>query len=407
MGSSDPFKLYTDVFKQMAAVEKLQPTLKLHMEIARINSHFQSVSKLEREFLTASKLLQHGTVASAAAKAMPDFSAVDQCLKALSASSYPRIADDFRKWERLWDRPAFQRPAAGWSASMADLSVAATRASLGDPLLSRLFAPASAFTKLANRTAQRIDSASSDEVKSRLGASLDVIEAQLVGHTSTLASAIDSAIGIEEDQFAIDVPLTLGRREQIEMLEAEVSDSTDLVQLAQAAPSTNVNTLAREVVELVVQCNEHARMRSLDDVFKLTNRLLQVASQLPWIDAKNGVHFGQFLDGLYFILYEGAGKDHLRYMKAWGGPLDDDACEVVFIVKHLRNKWLRHDPEHGDQKSIKKSYEQLRERFKELGLAAPPRRASDYRRLQARLLKEVHTFLVRLFDELERAGSAP
>jgi hypothetical protein len=439
MAPSDPFKLYDDIYKILSISKQLEPMLKLQAQLDRIgsvtsmiektrafdfervlgstfaNHHLAALADVERGLLgkyswASDFAKKYYETANVMSKLAVDNSAFDRGIAALNASTFGRLVEDAQKWERLTasiSLPVLDEAAVGWTASVASLIDGSRAASTSEALSSRLFAPTSAFTSLARRTAKLIETAASEDARARLSSSLALVESQIVGHTEQLRAALQPGVEIHEDDFAVDAPLRLARREQREIIVAKVEDPTDLVALAAATPSANVHCLAREVLGLVHRCNSVARTLGGEDVFRPTNRLLQVFIELPWIDARDEARLGDLVDAMYFLVYEGAGKDRLRFMKASGGPLDDSDCETVFMVKHLRNKWLRHDPEHGDAKSIKKSYEQLRERLSKLGFDVPPRSPADYRRLQLRVLEEVRAFLERLLRGLVAAVTEP
>jgi hypothetical protein len=98
--------------------------------------------------------------------------------------------------------------------------------------------------------------------------------------------------------------------------------------------------------------------------------------------------------------YEGAGKDKLRFLKDHGGPLALEECDVIWSIKTLRNKWLRHDADHGKESDIDKSWKSLDECFRQLGISGFPRSAADYRLLHRTLLAEMTAFLQRLFNAI-------
>ena len=100
--------------------------------------------------------------------------------------------------------------------------------------------------------------------------------------------------------------------------------------------------------------------------------MLEAFVNLPWLIPYDEKSFGKFVDGLYFIAYEGAGKDKLRFLKDYGGPLTPEECDVIWSIKTLRNKWLRHDVDHGKESDIDKSWKSLDECFLQLGLSGFP-----------------------------------
>ena len=60
------------------------------------------------------------------------------------------------------------------------------------------------------------------------------------------------------------------------------------------------------------------------------------------------------------------------------------------------NKWLIHDPEHGDSKSIDRSYRTLAEGLKNLGLNNYPSIKGEFEDLQRRVLSTLLDFHTQL-----------
>jgi hypothetical protein len=83
--------------------------------------------------------------------------------------------------------------------------------------------------------------------------------------------------------------------------------------------------------------------------------------------------------------------------------LERGECDAVWNLKALRNKWLIHDPEHGDAKSIDASYRSLGEALKRLSLGRFPRERGEFEDLQRRLLEGLQEFLTKLEDRIAAA----
>jgi len=112
------------------------------------------------------------------------------------------------------------------------------------------------------------------------------------------------------------------------------------------------------------------------------------------------------VDCLYFLLYEGAGKDNLRFLKENGGVLEENECNLIWSIKHLRNKWLCHDPDHGKESDIKKSWGQLGAVLEDMGLHSLPTTPCDFRVLHRALLSRTQQFLRTIAQRLAAGGTS-
>ncbi|MDF5735833.1 MULTISPECIES: hypothetical protein [unclassified Nostoc] len=137
------------------------------------------------------------------------------------------------------------------------------------------------------------------------------------------------------------------------------------------------------------------------EMFKPTTKLLDAYAQLPWLIPQDKRSFGDFIDHLYFTFYESAGKDNLRFLTKHGGVLDENLDgDFIWCIKHLRNKWLRHDADHGKETDIRKSWKDLSDKFKWLGLNHTPIKEEHFRKLHRSLLKEAESFLEKILEKL-------
>ena len=107
--------------------------------------------------------------------------------------------------------------------------------------------------------------------------------------------------------------------------------------------------------------------------------------------------FAEFIDHLYFIVYEGAGSDNLRFLRL----LDDADAEPVWMLKHIRNYFTRHDVEHGKDSEIEKKKLRLGEIFTSLIGKPLPRSRRDFGDAQLALLRHCEKCLAKISDKLE------
>lgn len=98
----------------------------------------------------------------------------------------------------------------------------------------------------------------------------------------------------------------------------------------------NVAELAASARDLVYQVNRAYAAREGCDMFKMTNEspeaLARIARPVRDVD-----QYGEFVDALYFLVYEGSGS-----CKRLGDPPPDFAMDVKFL-----RTAERHDPDHG------------------------------------------------------------
>jgi hypothetical protein len=293
-------------------------------------------------------------------------------MKDLDASSkrFAGMADSFVAWESSTARLAQRFGSIGLL-------------SRNSALAERLLAPTRVFSDFAQSTLSQLHQTDDPRRSLALETSLRLAEEQLL---STTHSLNDFVVVPNDDQDVSEVQgLDSLYVQQEELLEAS-TENIDEVDTLRSSAATNAIDLSRGVLTSIATCNEARKIANAEEIFKPTTRLLEVYADLPWVMATNKESFARFVDCLYFLFYEGAGKDNLRYLKAHGGPIEDDDFEFVLCIKHLRNKWTRHDADHGKDSAIRKSWADLSEKFRWLGLDHFPVTREDFRLLHLNLL---------------------
>jgi hypothetical protein len=196
------------------------------------------------------------------------------------------------------------------------------------------------------------------------------------------------------------------RVQQQELLDSGIEfNDEDSASAIEASPAAQTAELAGGILLLVTQCNEASKIAGKGDVFKPTNRMLEAFARLPLELAADKAQLANIVDYLFWTLYEGAGDDKLRFLKGNGGWMDVGECDEVFRVKYLRNKWLRHDPDHGKDSKIGKSWQDVSGALRELGLQGLPVTESDHRVLHLRMLQQIESFLQRLLARISGKGN--
>lgn len=299
--------------------------------------------------------------------------------------------------------PQFSQATLAWNVAsiglanrMNDIGLLARR----EMLSARLFEVPSAYAEFVRHTTERLAADPSADIAVRLRGSLNLAEHQLL----EIADAISAFVVVPEDDEEPDRIRVLDAAftQQDDLLSYQfVEDENDTAALITVSPSAQTVQRGRRVLELITQCNEAGKTSAFGvEIFKPTTRLMTVFSDLPWLSATDRLRFGDVLDCLYFIFYEGAGKDNLRFLDKHGGPLTDADCDLIWCIKHLRNKWSRHDPDHGKEKEIQKSWSELAAKFRWLGLAEHPTDIRHFQQLHHKLLELAEDFLARILNKL-------
>jgi hypothetical protein len=111
-----------------------------------------------------------------------------------------------------------------------------------------------------------------------------------------------------------------------------------------------VFTLANRIGDLIYKCNEIFHAKAGEDVFKATNETTK-GLRLIGDPVKDQESYGQFIDALYKIIYEGSGA---------GSRLGSTLPDIVSDITTLRTD-LRHDVDHGKQSKIRAKEKRLAE----------------------------------------------
>jgi hypothetical protein len=173
-----------------------------------------------------------------------------------------------------------------------------------------------------------------------------------------------------------------------------VLDGGDVISLAARAARR-----VRSISELIVSCNKASSLVGNVPVFKYTDAIVSGMCDVSWLVPRTERQLGDFVEILYYALYEGAGSDHLRYVGP--GLLAHEECSFVWSLKHLRNKWLRHDVDHGTERDIAQSRSKLREALAHFGLDHIPTKRAEFRQLHGSIVAEAIDFLEHLLERLQ------
>jgi len=116
----------------------------------------------------------------------------------------------------------------------------------------------------------------------------------------------------------------------------------------------------------------------------MTNESSQALTTIT-VPCRDVTQYGSFIDGLYFLIYEGSGTCT---------RLPDPPPEFVMDVKHLRAA-IRHDLNHGEEVEIKKKIKRAGEIFEKFSGKKTPEECGPEELLaaQVRILQSMLQFL--------------
>jgi hypothetical protein len=164
-----------------------------------------------------------------------------------------------------------------------------------------------------------------------------------------------------------------------------------------AAIPTRICELGGVLIFLVTRINQRSHLAG-KQIFRVTTRCLSASSLIPSFVTGSEAAFGEVIDALYFLLYEGAGGTKNRLTDI----VSDEILAPLWRLKHLRLHY-RHDIEHGDDRDIKKKYENIAAAFRALCGRDLPSRPGEWTVAQVALYAQ----LVAMLEKIEEALVGP
>lgn len=303
------------------------------------------------------------------------------------------IPESLAVWNQLWHSTA--------------ATIARANLVVGDVLASRLLEPERVYADFSAKTRGLIKCTSDNRTKSALQKSVELSEIQLLKSRSVVRDLLVSS-GLSEDNSPIlpvfPLKLVVIQGAELRACNQDLTGASyaDILQCSSASRAADDT---HSLLNNVVYCNEFAETDGKPGIFKLTTNVLASFNDLHHITPENKNDFTNFVNCLYWIFYEGAGGKKLRFLRANGGVLNDSDCNFIWTFKHLRNKWLIHDVEHGSPAEIRESRALLRKALERLGLCRMPISEDDYRLLHRNLLASGIAFINNLINELHKTAT--
>ena len=402
---SSPFNINRD----------LQDALKLHRQITesplvRIQAEARAIAEMQQQMQQAFKPLS-STISelSKTLAIQPRFAAEMTALQK-AVQTHQIAFDEVAKLSKLHASiPQFQVPDAFKQMQAQASLISSVYRDFGSQLRSAALIPTTFSAEHIGSTARLIGKWKEQrrEVES-LMASISLTEAQSSSQEADILDypAVFDFSQLEEDEGDVfDLPtqnLYYVQRSELILVAKTTPAFLDDDNALNSLPTIQYFSVAQSVCRHVTRINRQCAVNGQQEVFRLTNRLAESLIALPNLVAVTEQQFGEFVDYLYFVVYEGAGKDKLRFL----GLIDEADAEPVWMLKHLRNYFTRHDVEHGKDKDIQKKQERLGEVFTKLIGKPLPRNRRDFGNTQLRLLQLMEAMLTKVSDEIERRATS-
>jgi hypothetical protein len=330
-----------------------------------------------------------------------------------SIKNIERISREWAKWTELTLSIEKMQPLhsprmteiylakASWQSSIASIAESFRQSRLLDshPLFSnRLLEPYNRYSEFARETFEKFREDMNPDERGALDSSLILAEKQVVSAAGLLRESVVRPV--DSDAPVASPIIDIFDIQQKELLNARNIPQVDqdYLVLLKLSPTAALSQKARKVTERVILCNRNAKLLGDEEIFTPTTSFLEAQNNLGWIRVEDNFSLGNLVDCLYIMLYEAAGAGTLRYEKF----MNDEACSIIWAIKHLRNKLLRHDPDHGNEPDQRKSWWGLSNSLSKLGASSLPRTREDFQGLHRRLLDEVDVFLQKLTMATEK-----
>ena len=149
---------------------------------------------------------------------------------------------------------------------------------------------------------------------------------------------IGSEVQVEKSKTAIQyIPSYLGYA-------LKENSTCDLEEEFQKSMICKIITGGKGIVSKIEYINDYYLSNGKKELFTPTNKTFRAISCLSTAFSVDDTTFGNVIDSLYMLLYEGSG-DAKRVLEV----LSDSECAPLWDIKHIRTDF-RHDIEHGDDK---------------------------------------------------------
>jgi hypothetical protein len=128
----------------------------------------------------------------------------------------------------------------------------------------------------------------------------------------------------------------------------------------------------KEITSKVEYINDYYLSNGGKELFTPTNKTISAVSCLLTAFSVDDLTFGNVIDSLYMLLYEGSGS-----AKRICEVLSDSECAPLWDIKHIRTDF-RHDVEHGEEKKYLNKKQLIGAAYKDICGKNKPLKQKDW-----------------------------
>lgn len=265
------------------------------------------------------------------------------------------------------------------------------------------------YGQFARRTINRLKTAPEVDRKA-YQMSLEIAESEVSIISNVVSEIIDSSDETisETDSDLLQTPVTSNifrvQRYELKLKGREIEEAKE-IGLLEFSVVNDLCFRSANCLALIADCNKAAKFIGKEEIFTPTTNTMYAGAKLATIVANDREMFGIVVNFLHILLYEAAGSTNLRFDEEKGGylPITPD-CEIVLVIKFLRNKFYFHEQK-GNARQQEKDWKDIRDSFTRLGFPHYPTKPEEFREMHLTTIVEVEKFLERLLQAINTKGN--
>lgn len=172
------------------------------------------------------------------------------------------------------------------------------------------------------------------------------------------------------------------------------SSNCDLEEEFQKSMICKILQGGKDIISKIEYINDLYLRKGEKVLFTPTNKTFKAVSCLSTAFSVDDITFGNVIDSLYMLLYEGSGE-----AKRITSLLEKEECTTLWNIKHIRTDF-RHDIEHGDEKKYLQKSKSIGDAYKAICGKSKPLKQKDWVTAQCNIYTQVNDFLDLMIEKI-------